>query len=148
MFSVNNQGVKKVSYNGTTVHKVTVNGTTVFDDQCYVDWAVTYHSWGSRAGTLWTTFSASAYRNDSYPSVNAKIKVIREQYNGTRDTKYYDLPLTDEIVSDGGWSAGPFGHWKVWIYINDTLLTSWDFGSHSELIYEYSYNGRQYFYES
>ena len=148
MLKVNNTGVKKVLFNNTIVHKVTVNGTTVFDDQCYVDWSVTYHSWGNRAGGIWTHFSASAYRNDSYPSVSAKIKVVTEDADGSTNTKYYDLPLTDEQVSTGGWSAFTYGNWKVWIYINDKLLTSWDFGSHSELNYDYTYSGREYFYES
>lgn len=148
MLKVNNTPVKKVLVNGANVHKVKVNGTTVFDDQCYIDWSVTYHSWGNRAGGIWTMFTANVHRSDSYPSVDSKITVVTEDADGTRQTKYYDLPLENEYVSSGGWSAGTYGNWKVWIYIKDKLLTSWDFGSHSELNYDYTYSGREYFYES
>lgn len=148
MLKMNNTGVKKVNVNGNRVHKVTVNGTVVFDDQCYIDWSVTYHSWGNRAGSVWTMFTANVHRSDSYPSVDSKITVVTKDADGTMQTKYYDLPLENEQVSSGGWSAGVYGNWYVWIYIKDKLLTSWDFMSQTELNYDYTYSGREYFYES
>ena len=149
MLKMNNTGVKKVNVNGNRVHKVKVNGTVVFDDQCYADWNVEYYSYGNRAGSISASLKVDVFRNDSYPNINAKVKVVTQDANGTKATNYYDLPLSSwTIIASGGWSAGIYGDWCVWVYINDVLITSWDFNAHSELIYDYYYNGRQYFYES
>lgn len=147
MFSVNNQGVKKVTYNGTTVHKVTVNGTTVFDDMYDLIWKVEYKHVDQSVFVHWdyvyiTVTTAS--RKDGAFTKNVPVQVIlHHDDDGSTYTETINLntPISQrEVVIEDE----RFGDWiyQVDLKINGSLVHSGSVGNTQTYTNTYS------FYES